>query len=85
MNAELEEKSNLNTYRVTSVEKVDPPKGILAGNWYCYIIEQGRSKIEGFKNGSLETVTKHAETVAENLNIRAASPSSTYSVTRKRK
>ena len=65
-------------YRVESVEKTDPPAGMPAGNWHRYVIGQGGSKIEGLKPGTLKAVTQHAESVASDLNSRAAGGNSTY-------
>ena len=85
MSFELEDNTVEGTYRVESVEKTDPPQGIAAGDWHRYIIGQGNSKIEGLKSGSLQAVTEHAESVAEDLNERATKYSSVYYVSRKRK
>lgn len=71
-------------YRVKRVEKAETPEGMPAGNWYRYVIGEGRSQIVGLKPGSLSDVTQHAETVAEELNNRATSGISVYS-SRKRK
>jgi len=65
-------------YKVESVEKIEPPEGMPAGNWHRYIIGQGGSKIEGLKPGSLKAVTEHAQLVAVDLNARAAGGNSTY-------
>ena len=74
---------NKNRYNVVSVEKIEPPKGMLGDNWHRYVIGQGTSKIEGKKTGSLKDVTEHAETLAEGFNSRMGKGSSTY-VTRKK-
>jgi len=71
-------------YSVVSVEKTDTPVGMPEGNWHRYVIGQGRSKIEGFRLGTLKAVTQHAEDVAEDLNTRAITGKSTYA-TRKQK
>ncbi len=65
-------------YKVLSVEKTEPPKGLPEGLWHRYVIGQDDSRIEGFKPGSLQTVTRHAEEFAENLNARASKGYSTY-------
>ena len=85
MSTEREDYLNAHKYRVMSVEKTDPPEGMPAGDWHRYIIGQGGAKIEGFKPGSLETVTQHAETVADNLNERAASGGKSVYAVHKRK
>lgn len=84
MSSELEDYISDGKFQVESVEQIDPPAGIPAGNWYRYIIGQGNSKIEGLKAGTLQAVTEHAETVAGDLNTRATLHGSTYYVTRKR-
>ncbi|MDH5190502.1 MAG: hypothetical protein OEW89_04560 [Gammaproteobacteria bacterium] len=71
-------------YRVESVEKCEAPQGMPEGNWHRYTIGQGGSKLEGYKPGTLKVVTQHAETVANDLNERAAGGKSTYA-SRKRK
>jgi len=85
MNDDIEENRQLGPYQVESVEKVSQPKGMLVADWYRYIIGQGRSRIEGLKPGSLETVMEHAQSVAEDLNTRHAKGSTPYYVTRKPK
>jgi hypothetical protein len=84
MSDELENKPHEHKYRVESVEKSNTPDGMPEGNWHRYIIARGRSKIEGFRPGSLKTVTQHAETVVEGLNERSFKGSSPY-VSRTRK
>ena len=65
-------------YHVVTVEKITPPEGMPGDNWHRYVIGQGRARIEGKKPGSLRAVTEHAETVAEDLNLRASRGGSTY-------
>jgi hypothetical protein len=71
-------------FRVESVEKADPPEGMPDGDWHRYVVGHGESKIEGYKSGSLNSVTHHAEAFAEDLNARAARGYSVYAG-RKRK
>lgn len=79
MNAEVEQTVvRENKYQVESVEKTNSPVEDSKDDWYRYVIGRGNSKIEGMKPGSLNTVTEHAETVAEDLNARATKSSSTY-------
>jgi hypothetical protein len=84
MSTEKLDNSTAPMYRVMSVEKADPPEGMPDGNWHRYVIGQGESKIEGFKSGSLQAVTQHAEAFAQDLSTRAAKGYSTYAA-RKRK
>lgn len=83
MTAELKDSKNSVKYRVMSVKKTATPKGLPEGNWFRYVIGQGRSKIEGLRPGTLKTVTDHANSVANDLNDRGARGYS-YSVTQKR-
>ena len=84
MNAEVEDSTNEDRYQVVTVEKTEPPQGMPDGNWYRYVIGQGKSQIEGLKLGSLQTVKEHAQIMAEDLNSRAARSGSFYAP-RKRK
>jgi len=84
MTVELKDSTTRIKYRVMSVKKTATPKGLPEDNWYHYVIGQGRSKIEGMRPGTLETVTDHAKSVADDLNDRGAN-GFTYAVTRKQK
>lgn len=68
-------------YIVESVEKIETPEGMPAGNWFRYVISHGKSKIDGTKPGTLKGVTKHAEAMVDDLNIRAKNNRSTYAPT----
>lgn len=70
-------------FQVVTVEKTTPPEGMPGDNWHRYVIGQGTSKIEGKKPGTLQTVTQHAETVAEDLNLRMDRGGSTYAPRKK--
>ena len=86
MTTEQEIKPGKLEYRVVSVEKTDPPAGMPDdGDWYCYVIGHGRSKIEGVRQGSLKAVTQHAEDFAENLSTRTTKGYSTYAVRKQKK
>ena len=65
-------------YVVVIVEKTTAPDNMAGDNWHRYVIGQGKSKIEGKKTGSLREVTRHAETLAEDLNSRMGTGGSTY-------
>ena len=65
-------------YNVVSVEKTDAPEGMQGDDWYHYVIGQGSSKIEGFRTGSLKSVTQHVESYAEDLTERMRNGGSTY-------
>lgn len=79
MSTEAEDRTTEPKYKVLSVEKTEPPEGLPEGLWHRYVIGQNDSKIEGFKPGTLQTVTQHAEEFAENLNARSSKGYSTYS------
>ncbi len=84
MSDSLKDKAVEHKYHVESVEQTDPPDGMPSGDWHRYVIARGRSKIEGFRPGSLKTVTQHAETITEGLNERSFKNTSPY-VSRTRK
>jgi hypothetical protein len=84
INADPKSTMHDDKYQVVTVEKTDPPQGMEDGNWYRYVIGQGRSKIEGVKLGTLQAVTEHAHTMVDDLNTRAARSGSFYAP-RKRK
>jgi hypothetical protein len=65
-------------YQVISIDKIDTPKGMPEGDWFCYVIGHGKSRIDGKKPGTLKNVTQHAEAVAEDLNLRSQSKKSVY-------
>jgi hypothetical protein len=65
-------------YRVTRVEKIDPPEGMPDGEWYSYIIEHESSRIDGKRPGTRLSVTRHAEDYAETLNTRSRLGYSAY-------
>ena len=86
MMTEAESKSIKPTYHVVSVEKTTPPEGMPDGDdWYCYVIGHGRSRIEGIRNGTLKTVTQHAEAFAENLSNRTTKGYSAYAARKQQK
>ncbi len=85
VSAETEDVASEPKYRVLSVEKTDPPAGMPEGDWHRYVIGQDESRIEGFKPGSLQAVTQHAEDFAQNLNARAAKGYSSYAARRQKR
>jgi hypothetical protein len=70
---------------VTSIEKTEPPAGVTEGEWYQYTIGHGESAIHGRRSGSLQSVTRHAEEYAENLNQRKLLGHSAYAALRLQK
>lgn len=73
-----EDDTDLIEYHVVTVEKTTPPENMPGDNWHRYVIGKGNSRIEGKKPGSLHEVTRHAETVAEDLNSRKGKGGSMY-------
>lgn len=65
-------------FKITKIEKIDPPEGMPDGDWYHYVIGRGTSEIQGKRPGTLESVTEHAEEFIENLNRRALLGYSAY-------
>jgi hypothetical protein len=78
MNTEAKYIIGEDKYQVVTVEKSAPPQGIETGNWFRYVIGQGKSKIEGIKCGTLQAVTDHAHTMVDDLNTRATKGGSFY-------
>jgi len=74
----LEDETIIIKYQVISIDKIDTPEGMPDGDWYCYVIGSGNSKIDGKKPGTLKDVTQHAEAIAEDLNLRSQSKKSVY-------
>jgi hypothetical protein len=65
-------------YNVICVEKASAPDGMPGDDWYRYVLGYGNAKIEGLKPGTLNGVTQHAQTVADNLNERKDRRGSIY-------
>ena len=70
-------------YRVMTVTKISAPEG-MSGIWHHYVIGEGNSRIDGKRPGTLQAVTRHAETVAETLNLRAGKGSFPTYIARKK-
>ena len=79
-----EEVTKKPVYQVVSVEKIDTPDGMPGNNWHRYVIRRKGSEIDGMKPGTLKSVTQHAETVAEDLNLRAGGLASAYAARKTR-
>ena len=76
---------NSQQFRVTRVEKIEPPEGIQDGEWYRYIIDHRSSRIDGKRQGTRLAVTRYAEEYAENLNLRSKLGYSAYATRKTRK
>lgn len=60
-------------YHVIKVEKTTAPEGMSGNNWFLYVIQKGsltNSIMDCKKTGTLGSVTKHANELAETLNLR---------------
>jgi hypothetical protein len=57
-------------YEVVSVESTVPPEHMGGTSWHCYVIAQGKNKIRGYQQGSLETVRQSVEEIVTRLNER---------------
>jgi hypothetical protein len=57
-------------FGIVSVKPVDPPRGAVGTGWHRYIIEQGKNSIHGYRQGSLDTVTRAVEEIVVRLNER---------------
>lgn len=59
-----------NDYEVTSVEPTDPPGDMVGTGWHRYIIEQGKNRICGYKQGNIHAVRRAVEEIVVRLNER---------------
>ena len=59
-----------NNYEVVSVEPIDAPADTAGTGWHCYIIQQGRNTIRGYKRGDFQFVMQAVEEIVARLNER---------------
>lgn len=59
-------------FNLTAIEKTAPPDGGANGVWYRYVLENGKSTITGYRQGSKEQVMRYARDFAADVNARAA-------------
>jgi hypothetical protein len=57
-------------FGIVSVKPVDAPSGAVGTDWHCYVIEQGKNNIRGYRQGSIDTVTRAVEEIVVRLNER---------------
>ena len=62
--------ANQQPYRVLSIVPTNPPIGAEGSGWFHYVIVQGDNLINGYRQGSLESVTYAIEENVELLNER---------------
>ena len=65
-------------YKVTSCEKAEPPTGAEGKNWYRYVVDNGRSQITAYCQGTKKQVNAHTSDFVEKLNARLSSTRSPY-------
>lgn len=61
---------NEEDYGIVSVEPVDPPGDTAGTGWHCYVIEQGKNTIRGYRRGNIQSVTLAVEEIVARLNQR---------------
>ena len=57
-------------YGIVSVKPVDPPHGMAGTGWHCYVIDQGKNNIRGYRQGSTASVRRAVEEIVIRLNER---------------
>ena len=66
-------------FKVALVEKTQSNDGKNEPGWHRYVLENGRSTIEGQRRGTLKDVTTYATEYIEQLNARSSMAQSTWS------
>jgi hypothetical protein len=59
-----------NNYEIVSVEPTVAPTNAAGTGWHCYIIQQGRNTIRGYRQGDFQFVTQAVEEIVACLNER---------------
>lgn len=62
--------ANQQPYKIQSIVPTKPPDGAEGSSWFHYVIVQGDNLINGYRQGSLESVTHAIEENVELLNER---------------
>ena len=57
-------------YGIVSVKPVNAPRGTVGTDWHCYVIEHGKNRIRGYRQGSIDTVTRDVQEIVVRLNER---------------
>jgi len=65
-----EQTSIIRAYQIISIRHVKPPPGAEGSGWHQYVIAQGKNTIQGYRQGSLDAVTKAVEVNVAQLNER---------------
>ena len=59
-------------YEIVSVRPTEPPSDMAGTNWHSYVIVQGANTIRGYRQGTLNSVTKAVKELVFRLNERRA-------------
>jgi hypothetical protein len=57
-------------YEIQSVRPTEPPSDMEGSDWHNYVIVQGTNTIQGYRQGSLKSVTKAVREIVFRLNER---------------
>jgi hypothetical protein len=57
-------------YEILSVEPAEAPYGLGGSDWHHYVIVQGENSISGYRQGSLNSITRSVEEIVLRLNER---------------
>ena len=52
------------------MKPVSAPRGTVGTGWHCYVIAHGKNNIRGYRQGSIDTVTRDVEEIVFRLNER---------------
>lgn len=63
--------ANPHPYRVVAIEPGKAPRLAEQGEWFRYVIANGKTRVVGRRCGTREHVRSHAGHLSENLNERA--------------
>lgn len=70
--AEAKTAGQAEAFRLTAIERAEPPSGAAGKNWYRYTIRQGANSINGYLQGTQAAVKHAAEQIVGQLNERRA-------------
>ena len=59
-------------YEIVSVRPTEPPQDMEGSDWHSYVIVQGTNTIRGYRQGSLNSVTREVTDLVFRLNERRA-------------
>jgi hypothetical protein len=70
MNEQHSPKETSMRFRVGIIEKTEPPMENAGSEWYRYTIVHEKTRIEGKRAGTFNSVTQHLDEYVEKLNSR---------------